>query len=132
MLLVIGAVFAGALAVFLVPSTSPQSGASSMHMLIAQSGLKDFHLVDLNPLHFIFDFEQKQINTPMTPDQLGFHGSPVVLKSYQWPSNSFGPAPALGLGGFDPQTQYELQQNAQRMQGIQNYMRDATGTPPPQ
>jgi len=93
--------------------------------------LRQFRLVDLNPLRAVFDYEQRQIQTPMTPEALGFHTSTMKLTPM-----SLTPPASLGLNlgqSFDPQAQYEIQQNNQRVQDMQAYMHDPAhwvGPPP--
>lgn len=133
--LVIGAIFVGALAVFAIPSSVFQSGSDSIHSLTAQTGLKQFTLADLNPLRFIFDYEKQQINTPMTPEQLGFHGSAVELKPFQMPQTpSFHIDQDAMNRAFAAQAESQIEQSYQRSQALEAYGRDPTHWvgPPPQ
>ena len=119
-LMLVAAACAGALTVVAIPTAIVGSGAQE---------LRQFHLVDLNPLRLIFDYEQLRIQTPMTPEQLGFHPSRVTL-------TPIVPPPPLKLDlsqSLDPQARYEIQRNDQRMQDMQAYMHDPShwvGPPP--
>jgi len=119
-LMLVAAACAGALAMAAVPTAIVRSGAED---------LRQFHLADLNPLRLIFDYEQQRIQTPLTPEELGFHGSPVVMAPIV-------PPPGLKLDlsqSLNPQAQYEIQRNNQRMQDMQAYMHDPShwvGPPP--
>jgi hypothetical protein len=125
---------AAALAIFAVPSNLIPSDFGGVEMLAARSGLDHFTLADLNPLRFVFDYERQRINAGDTPEQLGFHPSPVILSPVQMPTTNLdrfkGP---LGPGGYDPQAYMEMQQNNQRMDAMRHYMNDPThwvGPPP--
>lgn len=113
----------GVLAVFAVP-------ASFVGM--ASHAVRQIHLADLNPIRAVFDYEQQQVRTPMTPQDLGFHASPMTLSPViMTPPQSLG----VNLGqSFDPQAQMEIEQNNRRMQDMQAYMRDPNHWmgPPPQ
>lgn len=136
MLLLIGAVFVGALAVFAVPTTVLHSGSSSLHAVVSESGLNRFTLADLNPLRAIFDYEQQRINDGTTPEQLGFHGTAVTLGPI------WTPPPTLGLSidkdsmdrAFAARVQSQIQQSYQHSQDLQAYGRDPAHWigPPPQ
>ena len=119
-LLMVSAAVAGALTMLALPTTMVGPGVAE---------LRQMRLADLKPLQLIFDYQQKRIRTPLTPEEMGFHGSPVVLTPIAPP-----PALKLDLGqSLDPQAQYELQHNNQRMQDMQAYMRDPShwvGPPP--
>ena len=133
--LVAAAASAGAVAVFAVPSTMFSSGAGSFKSLATRAGLDHFTLADLNPLHIVFNYMQQQINTGYTPEQLGFHPSPVILSPIQMPTTNLDSFKApLGPGGFDPQAYMEMQQNNRRMEDTRNYMNNPTHWigPPPQ
>jgi len=84
---------------------------------------------DLNPFRMVFHFEPRRMQAPLTPEQTGFHGSPVVLTPSTLP-----PPLKLDLGqSLDPQGEYELQRNNRRMQDMRVDMRDPsrwTGPPP--
>lgn len=136
-IVVAATVCAVALAIFAIPSNLIPSGFGGFETLSANTGLKHFTLADLNPLRFVFDYEQQQINTPYTPEQLGFHGSPVVLTPSPWAS-----APGFTLNidkdnmnrAFAAQIQSQIQQSYQHSQDLQAYGRDPTHWigPPPQ
>jgi len=125
---------AAALAIFAIPSNLIPSGFGGVGALATRSGLDHFTLADLNPLRFVFDYERQRINAGDTPEQLGFHPSPVILSPVQMPTTSLdqfkGP---LGPGGYDPQAYMEMQQNNQRMDAMRHYMNDPAhwvGPPP--
>jgi hypothetical protein len=133
MILVAAAASAGALAILAVPASLVQSGVDSVHALVRSFGVGQLSLADLNPFRAVFDFEQKRISTGETPDQLGFHTSAVTAGPMWTPSQSFSVNVSPGPYGFDPQAQYEIQQNNQRMEDLRNYNRDPmhwTGPPP--
>lgn len=83
----------------------------------------------VNPVRVVFDYEQHRMQKPPTPEQMGFHGSAVVLSPIAPP-----PPLKLDLGqSLDPQARYELQRNDQRMQDMRAYARDPShwvGPPP--
>jgi hypothetical protein len=111
-ILVVAAAGLGASAIFAVPSAVLQSGYSSVQGLVADSGLTQLKLADLNPLRAIFDFEQQRIQAGQTPDQLGFHGSAAKLGPMWTPPSqpAFGtpqhqnnqPSDPMGWNGAPP------------------------------
>lgn len=119
-ILMVSAAVAGALSMFLVPTTIVRSGTEE---------LRQFRLADLNPLRLIFDYEQKQRQTPLTPAEMGFHGSPVILKPISPPATL-----KLDLSqSLQTQGDLGMQQSDRHMQDMQAYTRDPdhqVGPPP--
>jgi len=131
-LLVAGTAGFAMLAVFAIPGTVVGSASVGFHHVVERSGFAQVSLADLNPLRAIFDYEKRRIQTPLTPEQLGFHPSPPMTFS----PIAIVPPQSLKLDlsqSFGQQAQMQIEQNNRRMQDMQAYARDPThwvGPPP--
>ena len=85
--LVVGAAALGVVATVAIPSDVLESGTAQVQALGDRIG--EIKLVDLNPLRAIYDWEMERIKKPLTPEEMGFHGSAVTFKPFEMPRNDF-------------------------------------------
>ena len=99
--LVGGAAMLGAIATAAVPSSMIASGEIEVQALGDRLG--EVKLADLNPVRAIYDWEVKEVSTPRTPEELGFHSSTVTAEPYSFASPGYDPHQFGGMnqrGGF--------------------------------
>ena len=130
-LMLVGAALTGALATVAVPPILVGPATDGLRQLVSSSGLTQIHLTELNPLRAIYDYEQQQIRTGLTPEHLGIHSSAITLSPITLP-----PPASLKLDlsrAYEAQAESQIQQNDRRMQAMQSYMNNPSqwSGPPP-
>jgi hypothetical protein len=130
-LMLVGAALTGALATVAVPPILVGPATDGLRQLVSSSGLTQIHLTELNPLRAIYDYEQQQIRTGMTPEQLGLHSSAITLSPMK-----LGPPQTLKLDlsrAFEAQAESQIDQSIRHSQTMQAYTNNpsAWSGPPP-
>ena len=91
--------------------------------------LSGFTIADVNPIRAAFDVVKAKVQAGTTPEELGFHGSPVVLTMpdpKNWPGAGFTLDPSLRNGWSQSIVQQTRQFN-NRMEDMRNYASNPAG-----
>jgi hypothetical protein len=91
--------------------------------------LSGFTIADLNPIRAAFDLVKTRVQAGTTPEDLGFHGSPVVVTMpdpKNWPGPSFTLDPSQRNGWAQTAAQQTRAFN-NHMEDIRNYAHNPAG-----
>jgi hypothetical protein len=125
----LGAVGGGAAATFFPPSQIAEATRA------VGVDLSRFTIADLNPIRAAYDVVGQKVQAGTTPEQLGFHPSPVVLQTPDpkiWSGGGLTLDPGLRNGWAQTIVQQTRDFN-NRMEDMRNYGRNPAGWhgPPP-
>jgi hypothetical protein len=119
----IGAVAGGATATVFPPSRIAEA---TQALGVDLSGIT---IADLNPIRAAFDVAKTRVQAGATPEELGFHPSPVVLTTPDpktWPGAGFTVNPGMQNGWSQTAVQ-QTQSFNNRMEDMRNYARNPAG-----